>query len=193
LDYTDLGTLLTTDAAGAKRTLDAAGWTPGGDGIRAKNGQRLSLTVIWFSNFGPNQTALELIQQQLKAVGIETTLKEYPIAQAQAVQKAGAYDFSWGNLTRADPDILRTTFSTKGANNTRLTPGPLDTALDAQAADGDTGKRATDAGTAQWLIVENGYAIPVFELTTILGLAKSVHGLAFEASSRLQFFDAWKS
>jgi peptide/nickel transport system substrate-binding protein len=193
LDYTNLAGELTTDVNGAKQTLDGAGWTVGGDGIRAKDGRRLSLTVVWFSNFGPNQNALELIQQQLKAVGVEITLKEYPIAQALSVQKAGSYDFSWGNLTRADPDILRTTFSTRGGNNSRLTPGALDTALNAQAADGDPARRATDAATAQRLIVENGYSIPVFELTTILGLAKEVHGVAFEASSRLQFYDTWKS
>jgi len=193
LYYPELGPALATDVAGAKALLDADGWRPGADGIRTKAGQRLSLRVIWFSNFGPNQTALELIQQQLKAVGVDITLKEFSIAQGQSVQKAGDYDFSWGNLTRADPDILRTTFSTGGANNSRLRPGPLEQALGAQAAAADTTTRAKDAAGAQKLIVDNAYSIPVFELTTILGLSSKVHGVTFDASSRLQFYDAWKS
>ncbi|HZE50298.1 MAG TPA: ABC transporter substrate-binding protein, partial [Jatrophihabitantaceae bacterium] len=97
------------------------------------------------------------------------------------------------NLTRADPDILRTTFSTGGANNSRLRPGPLEQALGAQAAAADTTTRAKDAAGAQKLIVDNAYSIPVFELTTILGLSPKVHGVTFDASSRLQFYDAWKS
>ena len=35
------------DLAQAKAMLDAAGWTPGPDGVRVKNGNRLSLQLVY--------------------------------------------------------------------------------------------------------------------------------------------------
>lgn len=49
--------------------------------MRVKDGKKLSLTVKWFANAATNQPALELIQQQLKAVGVEVVLKQLQIAQ----------------------------------------------------------------------------------------------------------------
>ena len=193
LDYANLGSELATDVAGAEKLLTDDGWVPGPDGIRVKNGQKLALTAAWFSNFGPNQSSLELIQQQLKTVGIQLTLKEYSISQGTTVQKGGDWDLLWVNLTRADPDILRNNFSSSLTNYGRIPAGPLENALNAEAADADATQRATDAASAQKLIVDNDYAFPVFELTTILGVSPKTHGIEFDASSRLQFHDAWKS
>jgi peptide/nickel transport system substrate-binding protein len=148
--------------------------------------------VIWFSNAVTNKPALELIQQQLKAVGIGITLKETPISELVAVQKAGNYDASWGNLTRADPDILRTQYSTALANYYRIPPTELDTLLTGQAGSADAAKRADLVTQIQKLIISKAYVVPVVELTTVLGLSPKVHDLAFDASSRLQFHDTWK-
>ncbi len=75
----------------------------------------------------------------------------------------------------------------------RLHPGELDTVLAEQAATTDTTKRQALVSEAQRLIVENAYIIPVVELTTELGVSKRVHDLDFEASSRIQLHDTWKS
>jgi peptide/nickel transport system substrate-binding protein len=190
--YSDLSAQLTVDVSKAKSLLDAAGWQPGGDGIREKNGTRLSLSVGWFAVAATNQPSLELIQQQLKAVGIEIKLKELQIPQVTQIQKSGDFDVLWGNITRADPDILRSSYSTTLANTYRLAPGELDTILTEQAATADPAKRQALVEQAQKLIVENAYVIPVVELTTELGVSKKVHDLNFEASSRIQLHDTWK-
>ena len=52
---------------------------------------------------------------------------------------------------------------------------------------------ATPAEKAQRTIVEQAYSIPVFELTQVLGVGPNAHDVGFEASSRLQLFDAWVS
>lgn len=190
--HTDLGTRLAFDAGKAKSLLDGAGWVPGSDGIRAKNGTRLSLTVSWFANAATNQPTLELIQQQLKAVGVELKLQQLQIAQITQIQAGGNFDVLWGNITRADPDILRNSFSTALANIYRLPPSGLDQLLTEQASTVDTAKRQALVTQAQETIVDNAYVVPVVELTTALGVAKSVHDLAFEASSRIQLHDTWK-
>ncbi|MEV4630357.1 ABC transporter substrate-binding protein [Micromonospora sp. NPDC049523] len=191
--YGDVSPQLTFDAAKAKSLLDTAGWQVGGDGIRTRNGTRLSLSVGWFANAATNQPTLELIQQQLKAVGVEITLKELQIAQITQVQQSGDFDALWGNITRADPDILRSTYSTALANTYRLTAGALDPVLTEQAATVDPAKRQALVNQAQDLIVRNAHVIPVVELTTALGVSKKVHDLDFEASSRIQLHDTWKS
>jgi peptide/nickel transport system substrate-binding protein len=190
-DHADLSADLAFDRAKATALLDRAGWVPGDGGIRQKDGRRLKLTVAWFANAATNQPALELIQQQLKAVGIELVLKEIQIAQLVQVQQSGDFDALWGNLTRADPDILRTQYSTKLANAYRLAPSRLDAVLAEQAATADATKRAGVVAEAQRLIVRNAYVVPVVELQTALGVAAKVHGLAFEASSRIQLHDTW--
>ncbi|MGW3141484.1 ABC transporter substrate-binding protein [Streptomyces sp. NPDC001139] len=189
--YTSLAANLTTDTARAKSLLDAAGWKTGGDGIRAKAGKKLALTIDWIPNAGTNQPALELIQQQLKAVGIQVTLKQLQVTQLAPTLQSGDYDAAWGNVTRADPDILRGSFSTALANFYRLPKSGLDTTLTAQAATTDTAKREQLVAQAQQLIVRNASYVPIVELQTQLGVSKKVHDLNFDASSRLQLHDTW--
>lgn len=187
--WTDLGGDLAYDPAKAKALLDEAGWR--GDGIRTKDGARLSLVVDWFANAATNQPALELIQQQLKAVGIEIVLKQQQIAQIVKVQQSGNFDGLWGNLTRADPDILRSQYSTALLNAYELPPSTLDTTLASAAAAADPATRQQLVGQAQQLVVRNAYVVPVVELQTELGVSPKVHDLAFEASSRIQLHDTW--
>ncbi|MFF4440891.1 ABC transporter substrate-binding protein [Streptomyces sp. NPDC001621] len=190
-DYTDLASGLTFDAAKAKSLLEGAGWRTGSDGIRAKDGKKLSLTIKWFPNAATNQPALELIQQQLKAVGVEVVLKQLQITQFAPTLQSGDYDAVWGNVTRADPDILRSSFSTKLANFYRLPASSLDSALSEQAATVEAAKRRQLVTQAQRLIVQNARYVPVVELQTQLGVAKKVHDLNFDASSRIQLHDTW--
>lgn len=190
-DYANLSADLTTDTAKAKSLLDAAGWKAGGDGIRTKDGKKLSLTVDWIPNSATNQPALELIQQQLKAVGVGLTLKQLQVTQLAPTLQSGDYDAAWSNVTRADPDILRSSFSTELANFYRVPVGPLDTPLTQQAATTDTTKRGQLVEQAQQLLVRNAYYAPVVELQTQIGVAKKVHNLNFDASSRIQLHDTW--
>ncbi|MFG2958450.1 ABC transporter substrate-binding protein [Streptomyces sp. NPDC048291] len=190
-DYTDLSSDLAYDAAKAKSLLDQSGWKTGSDGIRAMAGKKLSLTISWFPNAATNQPALELVQQQLKAVGIDVVLKQLPVTQFATTLQSGDFDVVWGNTTRADPDILRSSFSTRLGNFYHLAASSLDTALSAQAATTDIAKRRQLVGEAQRLIVRNAYDVPVVELQTQLGVSDKVHDLAFDSGSRIQLHDTW--
>ncbi|ADI12601.1 putative ABC transporter substrate-binding protein [Streptomyces bingchenggensis BCW-1] len=190
-DYTNLAPDLAFDATKAKSLLDEAGWNTGSDGTRTKNGRKLSLTINWIPNSATNQPALELLQQQLKAVGVAVTLKQLQVTQLAPTLQSGDYDAAWANITRADPDILRSSFSTKLANFYRVPAGSLDAALSAQAATTDPAKREQLVARAQQLIVQSAYYAPVVELQTQLGVSKKVHDLNFDASSRIQLHDTW--
>jgi peptide/nickel transport system substrate-binding protein len=191
--YTDAGGQLSFDLNQAKATLDADGWAPGTDGIRAKNGQRLSIGITFVPNSATNQPALELIQQQLRAAGIDLRIVQQPVASLAQVQASGDFEALWGNLTRADPDILRAYYWSGGANYYRFPPGPLDQLLTGQAAATDPARRGQLVAEAQRLLLSNYSVVPVVELTTVLGAAPGAQGIRFDASSRITLADAWKA
>jgi peptide/nickel transport system substrate-binding protein len=64
----------------AKQLLDQAGWTVGGDGVRAKGGTRLSFKWSTTAANKQRESVTQIIQQNLKAIGIEVTL-DYIAAQ----------------------------------------------------------------------------------------------------------------
>jgi peptide/nickel transport system substrate-binding protein len=192
-DYENLASDLTYDQAKAKALLASDGWKAGPGGTLEKDGTPLSFTIDWGDNAATNQPALELIQQQLKAIGINVALQEVPVAKFADVIAGGDFDAFWANLTRADPDILRTNYSTLGLNFYHLPGGELTTILTEQAETTSAAARQQLVDEAQQLIVSNAYAIPVVELQTELGVAKDVHNLDFEASSRIQLHDTWIS
>jgi len=95
------------------------------------------------------------------------------------------------NLTRADGDILRAVYATSARNIDRRQPERLDTVLEQSSAELDAAKRRKLFDEAQGDLLRAGYAIPLVELSTVIATTKNVHGLHYEASSRLQFYDTW--
>ena len=65
---------LTPDAGGANRLLDQAGWARGPDGVRVKDGQRLSILYQTSTN-SVRQGTQALIKQMWRRIGVETELK----------------------------------------------------------------------------------------------------------------------
>lgn len=184
--------LIPYDPAAAAALLDEAGWTLGADGVREKDGEKLQLVFGWLNNFGPNQASLELIQAQLAEVGIGTELQSTTGPEFLEALTAGSFDLVWGNLSRADGDVLRTSFSTAATNYYRIDDPELEDLLQQQLAAGDPAARNELLAQIQARIVEQAHQVPVFELTTVLALTDSVNGVRLGADSRLdQLTDAW--
>lgn len=65
---------LTQDVEGAKQLLDDAGWLPGADGIREKDGVRLSILYTTSTN-SVRQGNQALVKQMWEAIGVESELR----------------------------------------------------------------------------------------------------------------------
>ncbi len=65
---------LTPDIEGANRLLDEAGWVHGRDGVRAKDGVRLSILYQTSTN-SVRQGTQALIKQMWREIGVETELR----------------------------------------------------------------------------------------------------------------------
>jgi peptide/nickel transport system substrate-binding protein len=185
--YRDLSPLLAYDPDGARKLLDDAGWHPGEDGVRTRNGQRLALRLDYWQT----TPILELVQQQLRLVGIDLRLNKSTISQVTALRTSGDISLTFFNLTRADPDVIRSVFQSPGYNVNNREPSSLDQVLQASAATLDSGQRQRLVDQASEQLLREGHAIPLIELVTVLAHGKQVHGLHYEASSRVQFFDTW--
>ncbi|ARE41600.1 Peptide/opine/nickel uptake family ABC transporter, periplasmic substrate-binding protein [Rhodovulum sp. P5] len=65
---------LVQDIEGAKKLLDEAGWVPGADGVRVKDGMRLSILYQTSTN-AVRQDFQALIKQWWSEIGVETELR----------------------------------------------------------------------------------------------------------------------
>lgn len=190
--YADQSDLLASDPDEAGRILDDAGWTKGPDGIRVKDGEPLEIEVTYTPVFTGSGAVLELAAQQLRAVGIDLRLRQLTAAEQTTAQESGDYDLYYYNVTRADADILRTQFSTAQRNLSLREPDDaVDPLLDEQLGEADPAAREALVADAQHEILDQGLAIPLFELAQSIGVRGDVHGVTFDASSRLLFHDAW--
>lgn len=68
------------DPTEAKRLLDEAGWKPGADGVRAKDGQRLSLSFSTTAGNKLREDTQVLIQSWMKDIGVEIKIQNYDAA-----------------------------------------------------------------------------------------------------------------
>ena len=66
------------DPAAANQMLDAAGWVKGADGVRAKDGKRLEFKYSTTSGKPWRQADEEIIQQNLKDIGIKINIQNVP-------------------------------------------------------------------------------------------------------------------
>ncbi|RJO69120.1 ABC transporter substrate-binding protein [Nocardia panacis] len=192
--YQDLSARLTYDPAKARAILDQAGWVPGRDGIRGKEGARLSFSVMFSQVFAGNQAIIELMQQQLRQVGVEMNLDLVSTPEQTARQNSKDFDSVYYNSTRADGDILRASFGVDTRNlNVRERIPALDDLLDGQLSAVDPAARTALVRTAQQRLLDGGLWIPTVELSQAIGAGPAAHEIRFEASARLQFFDTWLS
>jgi len=99
------------DPARAKALLDAAGWHPAPDGVRVRNGTRLSLLLVYGLGSQTVRTITAQVQQMYRALGVEVQLKGfdyavlYAAAQSGGILSGGKFDlamYSW--ISGSDPD-----------------------------------------------------------------------------------------
>jgi peptide/nickel transport system substrate-binding protein len=129
------------DVAGARRLLDAAGFHPGPDGVRTRaDGTALRISIAIGSNRPANERTAIYMQQQLKAVGIDLSLKLFAVSFLFAQDGplySGTYDLSWTVDTSLPDPNNQANWSgdfipPKGAN-TSFYNDPLITKLSEQA------------------------------------------------------------
>ncbi len=107
------------DPERARSLLEEAGWTAGSDGIRVKDGQRLSFTCTTISGDQARRPMAELSQIFLRNVGVEMQLAEAPVASILEGLRLGNLEaslFNWTMGTLTDPSPTSVLTSNGGDN-----------------------------------------------------------------------------
>ncbi|GAA1851957.1 ABC transporter substrate-binding protein [Pseudonocardia ailaonensis] len=187
--YQDHSDALRHDPARAAQLLDEAGWVPGPDGIRVKDGKKLTLTVVNGQAGAPTQD--ELRAQQLRAIGVDLQIKIVSRAEMLGALGTGDYDFIPYGFTRADAAALNMHFRSSGSNPLHLKPSELDTYLASADAAADTNARKTAVDQAVRYILDNHVVIVFTEQQVAHAVSPKLHDVAFAPGVQLYFYDAW--
>jgi peptide/nickel transport system substrate-binding protein len=143
----------------ARQILMEAGWIPGSDGIRVKDGVRAHLDCVALAGDQTREQTQQVLEEQLRAVGLELGIKSAPAGTlagwaTNGSVARGAFDiFELGDSQRIEPQAgLASEFGKTGipsdqnpggGNYTRLLDPEIDRALDIAAATlDDTARKA---------------------------------------------------
>ncbi|MCC6457537.1 MAG: twin-arginine translocation signal domain-containing protein [Caldilineaceae bacterium] len=118
---------------GANALLDGAGWVAGADGIREKDGVRLSFTCTTITGDTARRPIAELAQQMLAEAGVEMLLEEAPVSAILEALPNGDMDASLFNWTygAVDPDPADTLRSGGAQNFNNYSNARVDELIDA--------------------------------------------------------------
>ncbi|WP_449408683.1 TIGR04028 family ABC transporter substrate-binding protein [Microbacterium maritypicum] len=192
LGYKDESEHYAYDPDKAEELLDEAGWMPGSDGIREKDGQRLAITVYEAAPQPLSKQTLELVAQQLAKVGVELTVKPADAGTyATDIRDPEITGFYHSMVGRADLDVIKSQYYTKNRDVLISDDAQLDSLLEAVASEPDPDKRVLASQAVQDYIAEQAYVIPLFEEPQVYGAATYVHGVAFESVGRPTFSGVW--
>lgn len=175
------------DPARAKQILDSAGWRPGSDGIRAKNGVRLSFTNSTTAGNHVREQAQQLLQQNWSGIGADMQIKNMPAAVIWGDYfNMSHYDsvmVGEDQMTGPDPDVT-SYYSSKaipakggsGQNTMQYVNPKVDQLLLEGATSLDRGKRTTIYQELAAEVRHDLPQLPIFQYVTIEGLKDGLIG-----------------
>lgn len=203
LGYKDISAKLAFDPDKAKALLDEAGWSVGSHGLRQKDGKDLVLTAYESLPQPQNKETLQLVAQQWGKVGVKLNV----LAGDSGSRTVDDLDplktpVSPAMVGRADPDVIKSQYYPKNRDVLRQKGGlsdkvqsfvddKLNGLLDSLASEPDRAKRLAIAGEIQDYVVDQAYAIPIFEEPQAYAGAPYVQGVAFEAVGRPSIYSTW--
>lgn len=140
----------------AKALLDEAGWTVGADGIREKDGMKLSFTCTTITGDQARRPIAELAQQFFREVGVDMQLAEAPISAILEGLTSGTIEASLFNWTYGsdDPDPSNTLRSDGGQNWNSFRNERVDELIDLGLQEVDPEKRKVYYDEIQAIVAE---------------------------------------
>ncbi|MFP1603527.1 TIGR04028 family ABC transporter substrate-binding protein [Microbacterium sp. 2216-1] len=190
--YKDESAHYVHDEKKAAELLDAAGWEPGADGIREKDGERLALTIFESKPQPQSKQTLELVAQQWRAVGVELNVKPGDAgSRAADILDPLKTPVSQDMVGRSDLDVIKSEYHTENRNVLLSNDAELDRLLEVVASEADTDKRIAASQAVQDYLAEQAYVIPLFEEPQVYGAAPHVRGIDYESVGRPSFFGVW--
>lgn len=175
--YTDLSDSLEYQPDEARRILDEAGWEVGEDGIREKDGVRLSFDVSGQFSWNDSPGVLAIIREQLSEIGVDLEINLLPTGQEPEYVDAGRHAARWVNGYTPEPDTLRAVLSIDAGNWLRRdTREDLDDLLERQVQLADPQERNAVLADVQEVLIDEAYLIPIYDWAQSFAIGPKVGG-----------------
>jgi peptide/nickel transport system substrate-binding protein len=173
------------DPERARALLDEAGWTVGADGIRVKDGLRLSFTCTTISGDQARRPMAELSQIFLRDVGVEMQLAEAPVASILQGLREGTLEaslFNWTMGSTTDPSPTSTLLTGGGDNFFQYSNPEMDALIQEGLNVADPAARMPVYARTQQLYAEDVPALTLHFAQWVLVFSTSMGGLPDEIS-----------
>lgn len=185
----------------AREILDEAGWLPGPDGIRAKDGLRLSFSNSTTSGHHLREQMQQFLQQTFAEIGVEMTIENLPPAVMWG-------DF-WGHsqfesaivaityLIAADPDVTNRFHSRaivaqggRGSNNAQYVNPEVDELLERGSRTFDPEVRREIYFRVQELVRRDLPFLPLFANNAVHGHKAGIENVEPNGNTRTESWNA---
>jgi peptide/nickel transport system substrate-binding protein len=182
------------DVEQAKAMLDEAGWVEGADGVREKDGAKFEFTMLNLPTDSWGRGA-QVIQSQLKDVGITMEIQQMEFATLLEEAQAGNQQAIMMGYTSSDPDIAFTWFHSSnagtGLNMSHINDPELDRMIEAARVEMDLEKRAEMYAELQRYIVDLALWIPLWVDHYYIAFSRDLKNATFHDDGYAVYFDAW--
>ncbi|GLR50144.1 peptide ABC transporter substrate-binding protein [Shinella yambaruensis] len=183
----------------ARALLDEAGWKPGSDGIREKDGVRLAFTCSTTSGNHLREQAQQFLQQSFREIGVDMQIGNLPPAVMWGDHwMLSQFDMALAGLsclTGPDPDtsdyFLSTSSPAKGGNgqNTWVYENPeVDELLKKGGALVSPEERLPIYQRIQEIMRHDLPFLPIFQYANIRGYKTGIQGVEANINNRI---DTW--
>ena len=189
----------------ARKLLDDAGWAPGADGIRAKNGVRLAFKNSTTSGNQLREQLQQFVQQTLREIGVEMTIENLPAAVIWGeFWTKSQFDTVVVGITfliGADPDVTNRFHSSaiaaqggRGSNNSQYKNARVDELLVEGSRTFDTEKRKAIYDEVQTIVRADLPFLPLFSDNSARGWKQGIEGVEHNGNTRSEAWHAaaWK-
>ena len=185
----------------ARAILDKAGWVPGDDGIRVKDGVRLSFANSTTSGNHLREMTQQYLQQTFREIGAEMTIANLPPAvmwgdfwmrsKFETAIAGSTY------LIGADPDVTNrfhsraiTAKGGSGSNNAQYVNAEIDALLEKGSRIFDPEERRAIYFRVQEIIRRDLPILPLFQNTNVFGRSAAIKGFEANSNTRTESWHA---
>lgn len=181
----------------AAELLDEAGWVEGSDGVRTKDGQKLTFTLYPNPYLATSQAVDELVAQQLSELGFQVELEAYDVP-TYGQKVIGNATVAASEITRSFVDVGTVSgvlTSQKKGDEDWFKVGTSDETLNrlsneiSTATDRDT--RSGVADELQSYVLEQGYFVPLTQIVQrVYVQSPDLTGVTYNGLAYAYFLDA---
>lgn len=181
----------------AAQVLEEAGWVLGDDGVREKDGQRLSIRHVTTSG-GSSQQVAEFVQASVREIGIEWIVEALAYEETASRYAANDYEVARLGYALIDPhDVFFLAYDSSQIegggqfNRSRIEDPTIDDLIDQGVAESDHDARLEIYRELQEYVMEQALTLPAFETVLVHVLQQHVHDFKVDLLGRPYMVDVW--